>query len=122
MGKAIPEQHPAVVLRSSYVHLRALLVAAMIALVCLAAAVVILANDNDQIVTTSTPQVGGAVGGAQRYDGGPNEGSADLAPAPNAPARPTERQAFPGLAGQAGEVGPNRYDGGPEEGTRGPGR
>jgi hypothetical protein len=37
MGKAIPTQHPAVVLRSSFNLLRALLAVAMIAIVGLAA-------------------------------------------------------------------------------------
>ena len=39
MGKAIPAQHPAVVLRSHYRQLRALLAIAMIAVVGLTAAV-----------------------------------------------------------------------------------
>ena len=50
MGKAVPEQHPAVVLRSHYVHLRALLVAALIAVLGLTGAVVIVANDSDELV------------------------------------------------------------------------
>jgi hypothetical protein len=41
MGKTIPAQHPAVVLRSHYRQLRALLAVAMIAVVGLTAAVVI---------------------------------------------------------------------------------
>ena len=48
MGKAIPAQHPAVVLRSHYLQLRALLATAMIAVVGLTAAVVILATDDDR--------------------------------------------------------------------------
>jgi hypothetical protein len=57
MGKAIPAQHPAVVLRSHYKQLRALLAIAMIALVGLTAAVVILANDSDEAgsTTSATP-------------------------------------------------------------------
>ena len=55
MGKAVPEQHPAVVLRSHYNHLRALLIAALIAVLGLAGAVVIVANDDDTVVSTSTP-------------------------------------------------------------------
>ena len=38
---------------------------------------------------------------APRYDGGPNEGSADIAPGVNLPARPNQAQAFPGAAEQA---------------------
>ena len=132
MGKAVPEQHPAVVLRSHYVHLRALLVAALIAVLGLTATVVIVANDSDQAaVSTSTPaptieyggtgatgvpesaplpqrRLDGAVdtAPAPRYDGGPNEGSADITPGVNIPARPTQAQ-----------PGPARYDGGPNEGS-----
>src|SRR5438309_2283038 len=43
MSQAIPTQHPAVVLRSHYVHLRALLAVATIAIVGLTIAVVVLA-------------------------------------------------------------------------------
>jgi hypothetical protein len=48
MGQAVPRQHPAVVLRSHYQQLRALLVVAMIAVAGLTAAVVILATDDDR--------------------------------------------------------------------------
>jgi hypothetical protein len=149
MGKAVPEQHPAVVLRSHYVHLRALLVAALIAVLGLTATVVIVANDSDDAaVSTSTPapatieyggtgvtgvpesaplpqrRLDGAVdtAPAPRYDGGPNEGSADITPGVNVPARPNQSQAFPGAAEQAGQIGriqpgATRYDGGPNEGS-----
>ena len=43
MGQAIPTQHPAVVLRSHYTHLRILLAIAMIAVIGLSVAVVVLA-------------------------------------------------------------------------------
>jgi hypothetical protein len=113
MGKAVPEQHPAVVLRSHYNHLRALLIAALIAVLGLAGAVVIVANDDDTVVSTSTPAIeSGATGvpdTAPRYDGGPNEGSADIAPGVNLPARPNQAQAFPGTAQQA-EAGVSRHD------------
>ncbi len=119
MGKAVPEQHPAVVLRSHYNHLRALLIAALIAVLGLAGAVVIVANDDDTVVSTSTPAIEyggtGATGvpdTAPRYDGGPNEGSADIAPSTNAPSRPNQAQAFPGQAQQAqqAETGVSRHD------------
>ena len=48
MNQAISTQHPAVVLRSRYQQLRALLAVAMIAVVGLTAAVVILAIQNDE--------------------------------------------------------------------------
>ena len=140
MGKAVPEQHPAVVLRSHYNHLRALLIAALIAVLGLAGAVVIVANDDDTVVSTSTPAIesgstpdsaplpqrrlDGAIdtAPAPRYDGGPNEGSADIAPSTNAPARPNQAQAFPGQSQQAdgigqSQAGTTRYDGGPNEGS-----
>jgi hypothetical protein len=46
MSQPLPTQHPAVVLRSHYQHLRALLAIAMIAVVGLTGAVVILATDD----------------------------------------------------------------------------
>ena len=133
MGKAIPRQHPAVVLRSHYRQLRALLATAMIAVVGLTAAVVILATDDDRETSTGSatqasaptpagstrydggPEEGtrGAVPARQpvvRYDGGPEEGTAALTPR-SAPATldPKPIKSPPGV----------RYDGGPEEGTRG---
>jgi hypothetical protein len=47
MGEAIARQHPAVVLRSQFDHLRALLAVALIAVAGLTVAVVILATDDD---------------------------------------------------------------------------
>jgi hypothetical protein len=56
MGQPIPTQHPAVVLRSHYTHVRILLAIAMIAVVSLAVAVVILAgNDGARPSATSAP-------------------------------------------------------------------
>lgn len=57
VGQAISTEHPAVVLRSRYRQLRALLAVALVAVVALAAAVVILAanDDTDAIVTTPVP-------------------------------------------------------------------
>jgi hypothetical protein len=103
MSQPIAPQHPAVVLRSHYMHLKALLAIAMIAVVALAVTVVILANTEN---TPSSPARAGiqlsspAQPASRRSDGGPEEGTAG----PFAPAASTIR-----------------YDGGPEEGTRGPG-
>jgi len=98
MGRAIPHQHPAVVLRSHYNYLRALLAVAMIAVAGLTAAVVIIAThdeaDNSRSATSR---------------------SAD---APRSQPRPTQVQAFPGLARQAEQAQAN--DGGSEDGTRRP--
>ena len=110
MGKAIPTQHPAVVLRSQHRQLRALLAVAMIAVVGLSAAVVILAtrDDREAVAGPATPITVPAQASAQpirkvvpagtRHDGGPEEGSRGVVPAYR-----------PGI----------RSDGGPEEGTTG---
>ena len=134
MEKAISTQHPAVVLRSQFNLVRALLVVALIAVAGLSAAVVIVANENDDIAgTTSASQVesinyGGfnpatgrpnaaplpqgeaqAPAGTTRYDGGPEEGS-------RGPVKDYSQNS------STGDVAPGtRFDGGPEEGTRGPG-
>ena len=77
MAKAIPRQHPAVVLRSHYQQLRALLATAMIAVVGLTAAVVILAThvDRDRSTASATQSSVPSPVGSTRYDGGPEEGS-----------------------------------------------
>src|SRR5919106_95867 len=131
MGQAIPRQHPAVVLRSHFNQLRALLAVALVALVGLTVAVVILATDDDvntsggsataldglsatermrveALSNLSPAQLGAAFGHATgvqpgtRYDGGPEEGTRGVVPA-----RQPNVDASPGA----------RYDGGPEEGT-----
>jgi hypothetical protein len=58
MGQAFPNQHPAVVLRSRYRQLRALLAIAMVAVIGLTVAVVVLAmEDNGASSTTPATQV-----------------------------------------------------------------
>ena len=49
MGQVIPKQHPSVVLRSHFKAVRALLIVALVAVCALAAAVVILANDDEEV-------------------------------------------------------------------------
>jgi hypothetical protein len=113
MGQPFPSQHPAVVLRSHFKLVRALLIVAMAAIVALSAAVVIVAND-DEVSGTSSSSSGAATAlpnptvhshpletaptPGTRYDGGPDEGTRAIIPVPQAP--------------------PARYDGGPEEGAR----
>jgi hypothetical protein len=105
MGQPIPAQHPSVVLRSHFNLVKALLAISMVAVLALTAAVVILANDDDQIDKASRatpaviPQPQAPAG--TRFDGGPEEGTRGLAAQPTVPAG-------------------TRFDGGPEEGTRGP--
>jgi hypothetical protein len=98
MNEAILSQHPAVVLRSTYQNVRALLAVAMIAVVGLTAAVVILATHNGGGSSAATPA------------------------RVSSPATPATSQAgatldHRGLNVTAGTT--TRYDGGPEEGTRG---
>jgi hypothetical protein len=97
---AISPQHPAVVLRSHYVHLRMLLIVAMIAVVGLTAGLVIVATDDDSGFggQSATGVSAPALPGGVRYDGGPEEGT---------------RGAISSVAPVAGV----RPDGGPEEGT-----
>jgi hypothetical protein len=95
-------QHPAVVLRSHFVHLRALLAAALIAVICLTVAVVALATDDrpassiQPLSAAAAPNTDTVAPPGMRYDGGPDEGSRGSLPAPD-----------------------TRYDGGPDEGSRG---
>jgi hypothetical protein len=100
MGQVIPSRHPAVVLKSHYKAIRALLAVALVAIVALAAAVVILANDDDAKVAATPKAAEQSLPAGTRFDGGPNEGTrgitSNVAPAPG-----------------------TRFDGGPDEGTRG---
>jgi hypothetical protein len=129
MGKAIPAQHPAVVLRSHYKQLRALLAIAMIAVVGLSAAVVILATNEDRDTSAGSATQVTAPGptGNTRYDGGPEEGSRAIVPTQSLSTRydggPEEgsRGAL-SPAAPSNAVPGTRYDGGPEEGSRGASR
>ena len=104
MGQVIPRQHPAVVLKSHYKAVRSLLAVALVAIVALAATVVILANDDDQVSgNTSSAQPVESInyGGfnpatgkpvqqetlppGTRFDGGPDEGTRGIQAAPTAP-------------------------------------
>ena len=128
MGKAIPAQHPAVVLRSHYRQLRALLAIAMIAVVGLTATVVILATNDDRDTSAGSATQLSAPGptGNTRYDGGPEEGSRAIVPAQQPSTRydggPEEGTRGALSSNASSNVVPGtRYDGGPEEGSRGSG-
>src|SRR3954454_14129222 len=87
MNQAISTQHPAVVLRSRYQQLRALLAVAMIAVVGLTATVVILAiQDNGNTIVRSVSQTSAPSASATRSDRGPEESAVagTLAPQPSA--------------------------------------
>ena len=146
MGKAVPAQHPAVVLRSHYRQVKAMLAIAMVAVVGLSAAVVIVANDDDvasapdtavqsqdSMATHAHPkqQPGVQQPPGTRYDGGPEEGSRGVVPARQPGVRydggPEEGAAALTQRSAPATFDPNsiksppgvRYDGGPEEGSRG---
>jgi hypothetical protein len=111
MGQVIPKQHPAVVLRAHYDAVRALLVAALVAIVALAATVVILADDDLDSTVSIAPKSAQvlqpgthgiqpqALPPGTRFDGGPDEGTRGIRPQTLPPG--------------------TRFDGGPDEGTRG---
>jgi hypothetical protein len=107
MGEAIPRQHPAVVLRSHFNLLRALLAAAVIAVVGLTVAVVILANDSDNV--SSTGSIAKPIGSINY---GHSEAVNPSTGYPTVPLPQLEQSAQSRIDG-------TRYDGGPEEGTRG---
>jgi hypothetical protein len=98
MGQVIPRQHPAVVLKSHYKAIRALLA---VALVALAATIVILANNDTDTKVSIAPKSAQVLQPGTRFDGGPDEGTRGIST---------------GAALPAG----TRFDGGPDEGTRGP--
>jgi hypothetical protein len=85
MSQTVPTQHPAVVLRSHYRQLRALLAIAMIAVVGLTLAVVILATDDGVSGARSATPVSAPADQAdgprhihspgQRYDAGHADGA-----------------------------------------------
>jgi hypothetical protein len=110
MGQVIPKQHPSVVLRSHFKAVRALLIIALVAVCALAAAVVILAVDDEKasiapksattLQQNPALQPDQALPAGTRFDGGPDEGTRGPQVSPAAPG--------------------TRFDGGPDEGTRGP--
>ena len=125
----ISPQHPAVVLRSHYVQLKALLAIAMIAVVGLSAAVAILAtNERRSTSVSSAAPSSAAPAGDTRYDGGPEEGTRGLTQSNAAPGvrydgGPEEgTRGAPSSGTSSNAVQTTRFDGGPEEGTRGPTR
>jgi hypothetical protein len=104
MGEAIPRQQPAVVLRSHFNQLRALLAVTLIAVAGLTIAVVILADDSDNVAGTSSAKPVESI----RYGGfNPATGRPDAAPLAQSETSLQNR------------IDGTRYDGGPEEGTRG---
>jgi hypothetical protein len=112
MGHAIPKQHPAVVLRSHYNLVRALLGVAMIALVGLAIALVVVANDDDEAASTGSVQAIPASPSPEAVSPGTDRSYTGSAPARKLDGATDIGRTAPAAPG-------TRYDGGPEEGTRG---
>jgi hypothetical protein len=147
MGKAIPTQHPAVVLRSHYAQMRNLLAVAMIAIVGLTGAVVFQANEQDGVSSTTSAKatesanpvgspryfegVAQSAAGPKaaqhpgiRFDGGPDEGTRGAITLPHDSVGRTPDIRFDGGPdeGTRGITAPatgTRFDGGPDEGSRG---
>jgi hypothetical protein len=125
MGKAIPTHHPAVVLRSHYRNVRALLAVAMAAVVALSGAVVILATDGDEVASTNsaTPIEPIQYGGFNPATGRPE--SAPMPPSAHPLVSPYHGGPEEGTSGALSSGAPVdaapgiRYDGGPEEGSSG---
>ena len=130
MSTAIPSQHPAVVLRSQYNHLRNLLAIAMIAVVGLSVAVVVVSSDDapstSDVIATGKFAPAKNPSGTTRYDGGPEEGTRGAASVSSAPVSTVAPPPSSIAASSQAEyealrkaLPTTRYDGGPEEGTRG---
>jgi hypothetical protein len=113
MGKAISTQHPAVVLRSQYRQLRALLAIAMIAVVGLTAAVVILAIDDDGATSlgSATHVTAPRADTATRSDGGPEESAVAASVGTQPTLAGPDESRIAAAIGSGGE----RETGGPDE-------
>jgi hypothetical protein len=104
MSTSIPKQHPAVVLRSQYDHLRAFLALICVLVVALSAAIVVVAvNDEDPTVVAAPKSAPAAA---------VQTGSTVTSPSSEIRLRRSGATVFVPNA--------QRYDGGPDEGTRGP--
>ena len=81
MGQVIPRQHPAVVLRSQYKAVLALLCVALVAIVALAATLVIVANDDETTVSAQpNAHQQQILPPGTRFDGGLDEGTRGIQP------------------------------------------
>lgn len=99
MNQTVPQQHPAVVLRSHYQHLRSLLAILMVALVGLSAAVVILATDDGTTTAAkSTDSIGQSLKGTPFRGGSDESAVAEGISSPPAVARPDETKVAAAIA------------------------
>jgi hypothetical protein len=100
MDQALPGQPPAVVLRSRYTLVRALLGIASVAVVALSVAVVVLAIDQDDVGGRSSP---GTIHSIDYGGFSPNTGRPESAPLPRGGAAPPPSS----IAGSAAEAYPH---------------
>jgi hypothetical protein len=103
MGQAIARHQPAVVLRSQFNQLRALLAIALVAVAGLTVAVVILSNDADEVSSTSSAQPIESI----------NYGSGSVNPSTGYPTVPAPHREH----ALQNRIDGTRFDSGPEEGT-----
>jgi hypothetical protein len=76
MGQVIPRQHPAVVLRSQYKAVLAMLCVSLVAIVALATTLVIVANDDNETAISAQPSAQQqTLPPGTRFDRGPDEGT-----------------------------------------------
>jgi len=124
MGHAIPKQHPAVVLRSHYNLVRALLGVTMVALVGLVIALVIVANDDNEPGPTSAVEAAPVTPPATELPAYPTPTPEAVSPGSDRSySGPTPTRKLDGATdtGRTAPAAPGtRYDGGPEEGSRSP--
>jgi hypothetical protein len=125
MGHAIPRRHPAVVLRSRFNTVRALLAIALVAVVGLTVAVVILANDSDEGASTSAADPIESINYGDSLVVNPSTGypSADIQPelpSSRYEGGPVSRYEAEGKYFIVPSTGSRSRDGGSPEATRSP--
>src|SRR5262245_59731561 len=121
MGQVIPKQHPSAAVRSHHEAVRALLAAALIAVVAVAATLVIVGNDDLDTTVSVAPKSAQLLPPGTRFDGGPYEGtrgpqSASQPPSPLSTYQPghvdqveVRHAALGALAADEGTRGPTSY-------------
>jgi hypothetical protein len=116
MGHAIPRRHPAVVLRSQFNKLRALLAIALVAVVGLTVAVAMLANDNEVTSTTGADPIESIDHGDSHYIN-PSTGYPSTIVRPGSSSRyeggPVSRYEADGKSFIVRPGSASRYEGGP---------
>jgi hypothetical protein len=114
MGQAVPSQNPAVVLRSHFNQMRALLAVALIVVIGLTVAVVILANDENEPSAASSAAPIGHI-----HYGGFNSATGRPQSVPLAPQEHPLRSRV-GTTQPDAPISGSRSDGATGDGTTGP--